>query len=157
MTGLRALYFFYLYRMGVLPKKRKPNPKRVYFLFREDIRFIQNISRETRLLVEHGIDTAEQLTDHKDGLTAQINTFYTQRKKLRNQIRNIRDEVKLEAVKSEIAALSETLKNLRREVRLCEDIDRRSTEIRDKIRRAREDEKSNGKERTSHEPFRGRR
>jgi hypothetical protein len=57
VTGLRALYFYYLYRMGVLPKKREPNPKQVYFLFREDIRHLQCIARETRLLVKHGIDT----------------------------------------------------------------------------------------------------
>ena len=44
MTGLRALYFYYLYRMGVLPKTREPNPKRVYFLFREDIRHMQDIA-----------------------------------------------------------------------------------------------------------------
>jgi hypothetical protein len=38
LTGLRALYFYYLYRMGVLPKRRQPNPKRVYFLFREALK-----------------------------------------------------------------------------------------------------------------------
>jgi hypothetical protein len=30
-TGLRALYFYYLYRMGVLPRKREPNPKQGVF------------------------------------------------------------------------------------------------------------------------------
>ena len=56
VTGLRALYYYYLYRMGALPKHREPNPKQVYFLFCEDIRFMQNISREARLLAKHGID-----------------------------------------------------------------------------------------------------
>jgi len=61
ITGLRALYFSYLYKMGVLPKKRTESPNSVYFLFREDIRFIRNVSKETRLLVNHKIDTIEQL------------------------------------------------------------------------------------------------
>ena len=141
--------------MGVLPKKRKPSPKQVYFLFREDIRFIQNISRETRLLVKHGIDTDIQLTNHKDGLTEQINMLYEQRKHLRYQIRNIKDEMKLTEIKDEITELSKQLIELRREVRLCEDIEKRSAEMREKIRRETEDkEKTHGKEKTKHEPFR---
>lgn len=158
ITGLRALYFYYLYKMGVLPKKKEPNPNRVYFLFREDIRFVQNIAKETRLLVKHGIDTAEQLTVHKDRLTREIISLSGTRKHLRYQSRSIRDEEKLAAVKAQISELSEKIGALRREVRLCEDIETRSADMKDKLRRAAEDqEKEYGKELTKHEPFRGRR
>ena len=157
ITGLRALYFYYLYKMGVLPKERKPPPNAVYFLFREDIRFIQNITKETRLLVKHGIDTAEQLTAYKDGLTREIISLAGNRKKLRYQARSIKDEDKLAAVKSDIAVLSENIGKLRQEVRLCEDIEKRSADMKEKIRKAAEDEKSNGKELNKHEPFRRRR
>ncbi|NLX26524.1 MAG: relaxase/mobilization nuclease domain-containing protein [Lentisphaerae bacterium] len=157
MTGLRALYFYYLYRMGVLPKKREPNPKRVYFLFREDIRFIQNIARETRLLAAHSIDTSEQLAAHKGGLASQFKTLCTKRKRLRYQARGVQDEEKAAALKAEIAALSMKIGELRREVKLCEDIETRSGVMRDKIRRAQEDEKTQGKELTRYEPLRGRR
>jgi hypothetical protein len=157
-TGLRALYFSYLYKMGVLPKKRKPNPNSVYFLFREDIRFVQYITRETRLLVRHGIDTAGQLAAHKDGLTGQIISLSSARKKLRHQLRGIRDEDKLSAVKSEIAALSNTITGLRKEVRLCDDIEARSVGMSDKARRAAEEqEKPNRKEKDRHDTFRRRR
>jgi len=158
MTGLHALYFYYLYKMGVLPKGREPSPNKVYFLFREDIRFIQNISKETRLLVKHGIDTAEQLTAYKDGLTREIISLAGNRKKLRYQARSIRDEDKLAAVKTEIAALSEKIGELRREVRLCEDIENRSADMKEKIHRAAEEQdKSQGKELNKNEPFRRRR
>ena len=154
-TGLRALYFYYLYRMGAFPKKREPNPKQVYFLFREDIRFIQNISREARLLVKHGIDTAEQLSAHKDGLTGQSSKLYDARKHLRNQARSIREPDKLAAVKADISVLSSKIGELRREVRLCEDIEKRSADILDKIHKA-DEEKSKEQELTKHEPFRRR-
>ncbi|MDR1891624.1 MAG: relaxase/mobilization nuclease, partial [Oscillospiraceae bacterium] len=158
MTGLRALYFSYLYKMGVLPKKREKNPASVYFLFREDIRFVQNIAKETRLLVKHGIDTAEQLTAHKDGLTNQIISLSGERKTLRYQARSVRDEDKSAAIKTEIAALSTKIGELRKEVRLCEDIETRSAVMKDKLRRANvERQKSQGKENAHHEPFRGRR
>jgi len=150
-TGLRALYLYYLYRMGALPKQREPSPKQVYFLFREDIRFVQRISQETRLLVKHGIDTGAQLTSHMEGLTAHLNSLCGQRKRLRNQMRSIRDEGRLAAVKEEVSGISNEITGLRREVKLCEEIETRSAEMRDKIRRAAENEKSTGREKTSHE------
>jgi hypothetical protein len=119
MTGLRALYFYYLYKMGVLPKTREPNPKRVYFLFREDIRHIQAISRETRLLAAHGIDTLAQLRAYK-------------------------------------ASAKDW-----REVKMCEAIEQRSVEMRDKLRRETQEQnagkESNTKELNRHDQFRGRR
>ncbi len=142
--------------MGVLPKKREPNPKRVYFLFREDIRHMQNIARETRLLVKHGIDTDVQLAAHKGNVTAQIIALSGQRKRLRNKQRSVKDEDAL-ALKSEIAALSAQIGELRREVRLCENIETRSVEMKDKLHRAREDVKLKPKEMTRHEPLRRRR
>ena len=157
ITGLRALYFSYLYKMGVLPKRREPNPRRVYFLFREDIRFINNITKETRLLVSCGIDTIEQLAAHKDGLSQRVVSLSSARKRLRYQVRSIRDEDKLSAAKSEIAALSGQIGELRMEVRLCEDIEKRSAEMREKIRIAAEEQKSIGKESKQHESLRGRR
>jgi hypothetical protein len=157
ITGLRALYFSYLYKMGVFPKRKTPNPKQVYFLFREDIRFIQNISKETRLLVKHDIDTIGQLTAHKDGRAKEVISLSAARKHLRHQSRSIRDEDKLAAVKSDIAALSTKIGELRKEVRLCEDIEIRSTDMKDKIRRATEEQKSNRKESKQYDKFRGRR
>ena len=157
MTGLRALYFYYLYRMGVLPKRKEPNPKRVYFLFREDIRHMQSIARETRLLVTNKIDTAEQLAAYKESVTAKIITLSGNRKKLRYRLRSIKDEGELAAAKTEIAALSEKIGELRQEVRLCEGIEKRSGEMKEKLHRANEAEKSERKEPVKHESFRGRR
>lgn len=147
-TGLRALYFSYLYKMGVLPKKKEPNPNRVYFLFREDIRFVRNIAKETRLLVKYGIDTTEQLTAHKDGLTIELISICGTRKHLRYQSRSICDDEKLTAVKAQISELSEKIGELRREVRLCENIETRSADIKNKLRREAEErqEKEHGKE-----------
>jgi hypothetical protein len=158
LTGLRALYFSYLYKMGVLPKRKEPSSKRVYFLYREDIRFIRNISKETRLLVRHGIDTVEQLTTYKDGLTAEIAALSGERKRLRYQVRGVQGDEKMVAMKTGIAALSVKIGELRKEVRLCEDIERRSAQMETKIHTADEEQnqKSIRKEKERHESFRGR-
>jgi hypothetical protein len=154
-TGLRALYFYYLYKMGVLPKKRRQNPNSVYFLFREDIRFVQNISKETRLLVRCSIDTDQQLATHKDGLTAQIISLSGSRKRLRHEARSITDEGKAAAAKTRIAALTTEINELREEVRLCDDIQSRSAVMKDKLHREKE-EQQRGKERDKHDTIRRR-
>ena len=160
LTGLRALYFYYLYRMGVLPKKREANPKQVYFLFREDLRHMQSMTQEIRFMAKHGIDTVEQLTAHKDSAAAQMYALSHTRQHLRNQIRSICDEDRLAAVKAEISALSAQITELRREVRLCENIESRSVDMKNKLQQAREatkSEKSKAREVMRDEPFRRRR
>jgi hypothetical protein len=162
LTGLRALYFYYLYRMGVLPRKRQPNPKKVYFLFREDIRHMQDMAREIRLLAKHGIDTADRLAAHKDGANERIAALSADRKRLRSQTRSIRDESKLIEAKTEISALTAQITELRKEVKACENIESRSVEMKEKFRRAneaerQEQEKSKTREMMKDEPFRRRR
>jgi len=175
VTGLRALYFYYLYRMGAIPKRRGPNHagaparqaawggRQVYFLFREDIRHMRDMAREIRLMAKHGIGTAEQLTAHKEAANAQITELSGARKHLRNQARSIRDEGRLASVKSDITALSGQITELRREVRSCENIESRSVEMKGKLQRAHEAEiaeiaeKSKVKEVGRDEPFRRRR
>ena len=65
ITGFRALYFYYCYKLGIFPKGRPQNRARLHFLLREDLLKLNNISQEVRLLARHQIDTAEQLALYK--------------------------------------------------------------------------------------------
>lgn len=49
ITGLQALYFHYLYKMGILPKPRVSS-KRTHFLLREDLRYLNELTAQTKLL-----------------------------------------------------------------------------------------------------------
>ena len=121
---------------------------------------MQSMTQEIRFMAKHGIDTIEQLTAHKDSAVSQMNTLSGTRQHLRNQIRSIRDEDKLAAVKAEISALSAQIAELRREVRLCKNIESRSVEMKDKLQMAREAataEKSKAREVMRDESFRRRR
>ena len=146
ITGYRALYFHYLYKMGILPKDKQKSPKQVYFLYREDIRKLNKFSDETRLLCEYKIDTAEQLFDFSKSLQTEINTLTENRKHLRYKSRNIRDDDKLTAVKSEISDISKTLGKLRKQVKLCKGIEIRSSEMKYKMRQERIDREENANE-----------
>lgn len=159
ITGFRALYFQYCYKLGIFPKDRQQNRKRLHFLLREDLLKLNNISQEVRLLVRHKIDTAEQLSLYKNGLEVQIEKLSAERKALYKKQCTVKcqsDPKLAEAVKKEIDGLTEQLKALRREVHLCDDIAQRSGVITKKLKAVREDEQTRGKEKQQNEPIRRR-
>ena len=159
LTGFRALYIHYCYLLGVFPKDRPKSNRRIHFLLREDLMKLDNISREARLLCEHHIDTAEQLSSYMAGLETEIKSVSANRKQLykRSRIKAVTgDESKLSAVKAEISTFSKRLNTLRQEVHLCEDIAVRSGVMQEKIKAVREDENSQGKDMRKDEQFRRR-
>lgn len=157
ITGFRALYFHYCYLLGVFPKHKPQNRKRLHFLLREDLIKLEAITKEARLLAEHRIDTAEQLSSYKSGLESQISALSADRKQLYRKQRTVAvktDEALQLQVKMQIHVISGQLKTLREEVRLCDDIAQRSGVMQEKLKTVREDEKATGKEKTRYEQFR---
>ena len=154
ITGFRALYFHYCYKLGIFPKDRPQNRKRLHFLLREDLIKLEAITQEARLLGTHRIDTAQQLSSYKDGLEAQIDQLTAQRKSLYKQQRSVAvktDEGKAAEVKESITKLSSQLATLRREVKLCNDIALRSGIILEHIQMEKAKEQSARKEKNEHE------
>lgn len=152
--GLRGLYLHYCYQLGILPKNRSPIcPKQVHMLFRDDIRKLDTVSKETRLLCRCHIDTAEQLFSLKESLLGRMEELSDARKHLRYKARSIKNDEMLSEVKEEISALTGQIGELRKEVRLCEGIAARSGIIKEKLRKVRQ-EKMKDKEGRSHEHIR---
>ena len=158
-TGFRALYFHYCYLLGIFPKHKLSQRRQLPFSYREDLIRAKELSDEVRLLAKHHIDTTEQLSAFQSGVENRIQEVVSSRKVLYRKLRTkpvMQDEEKQAEIKAEISALSGQLKELRREVRLCEDIAIRSQVIQDKMKAAREGEKSQGKEREQDVQFRRR-
>ena len=79
------------------------------------------------------------------------------RNQLRNKLKSIKDEDRILTVKSEISEVSKEIGKLRREVSLCDEIDRRSKDIEAKLQIVKENTKSTRKEPTKDEQLRRRR
>lgn len=157
VTGFRALYFHYCYLLGVFPKEKQQNRKRLHFLLREDLIKLETITQEARLLGTHRIDTAQQLSSYKENLETRIDSLTLQRKQLYRKQRTVAvksDEEASAQVKAEIDSLSRELITLRREVKLCSDIQVRSGIMQEHIKTIREDETSKRKEQKEHEQCR---
>ena len=158
LTGFRALYVHYCYLLGLFPKNRpQQSRKRMRFLLREDLLKLDAITAETRLLIGHRIDTAEQLFCYRDEVNGKIEALTEKRTQLYKAQRTAAvksDPAKAAEVKTQIAALSKELATLRKEVVLCDSIAERSGVIQEKIKAVREDEQPERKEKTDHVQFR---
>ena len=155
LTGLQALYFHYLYKMGILPKHRASS-KRTHFLLREDIRHLDELIAQTKLLCTHHIENKEQLLTYRNGLEQEMAALYDARKSLYHRMRRCKDETQIAEYKQQISELSGKLSLLRKEVKLCTGILSRSEEMKQKLSRIKQEEIHQGKEEKTYEQ-RGRR
>ena len=159
VTGFRALYYHYCFLLGVFPKRTQASNKRLHFLLREDLLKLESITNQTRLLARHHIDTDRQLLSYKEGLEQEIERCTEQRRSLcleRRHVSTTGYQQKLAYLAGEIQACNETLSQLRKEVRLCEEIAVRSGVMSANMQRIREDARHDRKETKQHEQFRRR-
>ena len=69
LTGLRALYYRYLYELGALPRK----PRRPSYAVRQDAYKLDQRIRQMEFLSKHNIDTLAQLETYRQAkLQAEI-------------------------------------------------------------------------------------
>ena len=129
--GLYGLYLHYCYLLGVLPKYKHPNVARMHYLLRPELMKLDEITAQTTFLGKHHIGTDQELNGYRQTVTKRIEELTTERKQLRNEIRkvNITDDA-LSEDKNRITEIAELLKELRKEVKLCDNIAERSGEIR---------------------------
>lgn len=133
ISGLRGLYLHYCYLLGILPRKNPVDKTKLPFLLKEDLRHLEQISRETRLLCHHHIDTAEQLFSYRENVKKQVSDLKAEREKLYRQKRGATGE-KREELQGKINELTGKLSERRKEMVLCDGISERSGMMKEKIK-----------------------
>ena len=123
--GLYALYIHYCYLLGELPKQ-KPNNREAYAVIKEDVRRARMYNEEAKLLGKYNINTAEELSLFTEGLSNKFKELAYKRAKLRNKLRRMHDTETMQPIKDEISQLSLQMADLRKQMKLCEDIAARS-------------------------------
>ena len=125
LTGLRALYYRYLYELGALPRK----PSRPSYAVRQDAYKLDQRIRQMEFLSKNNIDTMAQLETHRQALQTEIGQLLTKRKQL----------PKTDDVQSQCESVNTALKQLRQEERLCRKIAEHSLEVQQHLTEARRD------------------
>ncbi|RNC62907.1 MAG: hypothetical protein AWM53_01833 [Candidatus Dichloromethanomonas elyunquensis] len=150
LKGLQALYFHYLYKMGILPKHTASN-KRTHFLLHEDIRHLQELTAQTKLLCKHRIENSEQLLSHQSILEQEMAGLAAERKSLYHLLRRCQDGAQIAEYKQQIAGFSKKLSLLRKEVKLCTGILSRSEAMKEILSQIRIEENEQRREEKDHE------
>lgn len=125
LTGLRALYYRYLYELGALPRK----PRCPSYAVRQDAYKLDQRIRQMEFLSRNSIDTLTQLETHRQALQTEIGQLLTKRKQL----------PKTDDVQSQHELVNTALKQLRQEERLCRKIAEHSLEVQQHLTEARRD------------------
>ena len=125
LTGLRALYYRYIYELGALPRK----PRRPSYVVRQDAYKLDQRIRQMEFLSRNNIDTLTQLETHRQALQTEIGQLLTKRKQL----------PKTDEVQSQHESVNTALKQLRQEERLCRKIAECSIEVQQHLTEARRD------------------
>jgi hypothetical protein len=132
LKGFKALYFHYMYLMGVIPEKSVPN-QRVHFLFKEDLRHLDQITREVTIMEKKNIDTLSELEKEKAKVESKLEKLVKERRCVYNKVRRCRSDKTKELLQRDIATLSNEIKELRKEVRLYEGIKTRTIKMEQNI------------------------
>ena len=122
LTGLRALYYRYLYELGALPRK----PQRPSYAVRQDIRSLDKRIRQMEFLSRHGIDTLAQLDAYRQMQEKVVADLLAERRELHRADPS-------DAVKTRLAQITQALKPLRRDIRLCQQIAEQSVQMRERM------------------------
>ena len=132
---LYRLYLRYYYELHII-ETHPASVQRVSFFMREDLTKLERLDAETRLLGKHQIATYEDMQKHKAELLSRFAELEAKRSELRNQMRQYkrqRDPIQAEAVKGQISDITKKLRDLRKEMSLCEDIELRSAQTREEL------------------------
>lgn len=132
VTGLKALYLYYCYLLGYLPKKnqRKPlSPEN-----RQALRKLDRYARQITLISKENLNTIDDINSFIGRSNEQIKAVEDERKHIYYKLRRCDDE----NIKSELLSkrndYTETLKLIRRDLKTAESIIEDNPEIRRNIK-----------------------
>lgn len=133
ITGFKALYFRYMYELGILPKNA-PNKKRVHFLLHEDLKYIDRITAEATLIAKHQINTSDDLDRCVELAVSKKEELIKERRCVYNKIRRCRNNERKELLKQDVSTLSDEIRSLTKEIELYEDIKVRSEKMKSNLK-----------------------
>ena len=128
MTGFRALYFHYLYLLGKL-KKPTASLRRRRYMTDEIIKFDRYVE-QGKLLMKYRIDTWEQLNMLEEAIQSELDALCSQRKGLYTARRKNPTGTDLSPA---ILSINQSIKILRRELKVCGRIEADGPAIRQKL------------------------
>lgn len=136
LKGFKALYYHYLYLFGRIRKKE--TPQRVSFYMREELIKLERYQKQFHFLYHNDLETKEQVQAYKSSTEDKIRELIHSRSLLYGK----------SDTKEQIAEINKELRELRKDVRLCNNILEDCEHIRERFDKATELEEQAKSERS---------
>ena len=130
--GIKALYLHYCFLLKVYPKNKKMK-KQYSKELREEIKKMDKISKEARLLCRKNIQSAQELLSYKKSLILDRKENKAKVESLWKKNRKVANESDKQKNYEEIKELQNGIKKLNEEIDLIEDIEARTPKIKETI------------------------
>lgn len=130
--GIYGLFLYYCYLLGKFPKEY-PN-KRLPPSIRADVKKMEQISEETKLLVSQKIETYQQFLEYKNTIESRYEELIGKKELLWKKVNRSKNDNEKENIKKTIEELNMEIYSLRKEVVLCDGIEERLPIIKSKVK-----------------------
>ena len=130
--GLRALYLYCCYLLKIFPKQDYP-PK-YSKVMKEEIKKMDEFSKSARFLSKYKITTLPEVREYRTNATTEINELRSKRENLWKKHKRIKTDEEGQLICSEIQKLAIKIDDLNANIKLCNFIENRNTEIRGNIK-----------------------
>ena len=131
-TGIRALYYHFLYRMGIQPKERQHKPYSAEM--RAEIRFLDRHMECMKLVWDNKLDTSEQLSEFIHRLGEEIETLSRARSRIDSRRKRCDDPEQKQKYSEQRSEFTQQIAALRRDLKNAEYIEAYREHIRELIR-----------------------
>lgn len=120
ITGLKALYLYYCYRLGYLPKKKQHKP--LLPEMKAAWRKIDRYSNQVRLIAKYNLDNTDKVRQFISSNQEQIVLITNKRNQIYNKLRRCKDTDKTSSLKYERNICTKKLTKLRKEIKIANTI-----------------------------------
>lgn len=120
VTGLKALYLYYCYRLGYLPKKNQHKPLSPEM--KQAWSKIDKLSQQVRLIAKYELNDTDDVKQFISSNQEQIVLITNKRNQIYNKLRRCKNTDKILSLKSDRDCCSAKLKKLRTEIKTANTI-----------------------------------
>ena len=131
-SGLEKLYLRYCYELGYLPKYQQ-NPTKLHILLKEDLLKCDQYSEQAKLLSKYKVNTDEDLSLLVEKLENKMQSVSAERDEMRKISRRNIPIAQIDAARDKVTELTAELRDLRRELKVCSQVQERSNHVRENL------------------------
>ena len=131
-SGLEKLYLRYCYELGYLPKYQQ-NPTKLHILLKEDLLKCDQYSEQAKLLSKYQVNTNEDLSLLMERLENKMQSVSAERDEMRKVSRRNIPIAQIDAARDKVTELTAELRELRKELKVCTQVQERSDHVRENL------------------------